>query len=168
MKKHKIFLLLIIISFLIFLTLIFIPKNSIINISSSIGENDRYSEKEYYGYLIIPSIDMNLGFYDYESPLNDVEYNIELIKTPIEDTYLLAGHSGTGAKALFNDLHNLTIGADVYLKIDDIQTHYVISDIYRVEKIGSIKLKNIPGMLYLTTCDQIIKGYQLVIEGSKV
>lgn len=45
MKKHKIFLLLIIISFLFFLTLIFIPKSSIINISSSIGENDRYSEK---------------------------------------------------------------------------------------------------------------------------
>ena len=144
-------------------------KEKSVSISSSNGTiYDKYNTNEYIGYLIIPNIDMNLGFYDYESPLNDVEYNIELIKTPIEDTYLLAGHSGTGAKALFNDLHNLTIGANVYLKIDDIQIHYVISDIYRVEKIGSIKLKNIPGMLYLTTCDQIIKGYQLVIEGSKV
>ena len=62
MKKHKIFLLLIIISFLIFLTLIFIPKNSIINISSSIGENDRYSEKEYYGkaLLMMSNITSNL------------------------------------------------------------------------------------------------------------
>lgn len=167
-RKTKLTLIIIFILIIIPLSLSTFSKNSVFNITSTIGENDRYSEKEYYGYLSIPSIDMNLGFYDYESPLNNVEYNIELIKIPVENSYLLAGHSGNGAKALFNGLHKLVVGDDIYLKINDNKTHYIITDIYRVEKVGSIKIKNISGMIYLTTCDQVIKGYQLVIEGVKV
>ena len=48
-----------------------------------------YQKEEYYGYLIIPSININLGFYNYDNPLNDVSKNIELIKIPVKNSYLL-------------------------------------------------------------------------------
>ena len=143
-------------------------NNSSSEIKNSPLEIDNYSKEEYYGYLKIPSINMNLGFYNYDSPLNNVEYNIELIEIPIEGSYLIAGHSGVGAKAYFNDLAKLNVGDIIYLEIDSMNYTYAVDDIYRVEKTGSINIKNKSDILYLTTCDQVIDGYQLIIEGIKV
>ena len=143
-------------------------NNSSSEIKNSLLEIDNYSKEEFYGYLKIPSINMNLGFYNYDSSLNNVEYNIELIEIPIQGSYLIAGHSGGGAQAFFNDLHNLQTGDDIYLDIENNTYHYIVDNIYRVKKTGSINISNATNMLYLTTCDQIVSGYQLVIEGIKV
>lgn len=161
----------ILITLIIFIA-IFVSFKELNNSSSEIKKSpleiDNYSKEEFYGYLKIPSINMNLGFYNYDSPLNNVEYNIELIEIPIEGSYLIAGHSGVGAKAFFNDLHNLQTGDDIYLDIENNTYHYIVDNIYRVKKTGSINISNAANMLYLTTCDQIVSGYQLVIEGIKV
>lgn len=117
----------------------------------------------YIGYLVIPSIDMKLGFYDYDSPLNDVSKNIELIDTGIANTYLIAAHSGTGPLAYFNDLKDVLISDDVYLEYKSNILHYQVIDIKRVKKVGSINIPNEENELILTTCDQIVKGYQLII-----
>lgn len=109
---------------------------------------------------------MDLGFYDYDNPLNDVEYNIEFIDTHVTDTYLIAAHSGVGKKAYFNDLANLNIGDDIYLELYDNKLHYKVIDITRSIKNGSINISDSSGFLYLTTCDQTIKGYQLTIVAS--
>ena len=111
---------------------------------------------------------MNLGFYNYDNPLNDVESNIELIKIPVENSYLIAAHSGTGKKAYFNDLRLLDIGDDIYLDILREEKHYQVTNIYRTIKDGDISISNKSNMIYLTTCDQIFEGYQLVIEGTLV
>lgn len=162
LKKSIIFLgiILIIICIVVF-------KKDTININSGTSINyDNYSQNEYIGYLNIPKIAMNLGFYDYDSPLNDVEYNIEFINTNIKDTYLIAAHSGVGKKAYFNDLANLNIGDDIYLELYDNKLHYKVIDITRSIKNGSINISDSSGFLYLTTCDQTIKGYQLTIVAS--
>ena len=105
---------------------------------------------------------------NYDNPLNDVESNIELIKIPVENSYLIAAHSGTGKKAYFNDLRLLDIGDDIYLDILREEKHYQVTNIYRTIKDGDISISNKSNMIYLTTCDQIFEGYQLVIEGTLV
>ena len=85
--------------------LLIIPKNNKrVDINSTTGINDRYNTQEYYGYLKIPSVNLDLGFYNYNHPLNDVAYNIELIEIPVADSYLIAAHSGVGQIAYFNEL----------------------------------------------------------------
>ena len=164
MLKKIIFVLVVIILFIV----IFKKEEKIVEIDSSIPVNDRYTKEEYYGYLRIPSIDMNLGFFNYDNPLNDVDLNIELIKIPVENSYLIAAHSGIGEKAYFNDLRYLEIDDDIYLEILGEKKHYQISNIYRTIKDGDISISDKSNMIYLTTCDQIVKGYQLVIEGTLV
>lgn len=142
-------------------------KEKSVSISSSNGTiYDKYNTNEYIGYLKIPKIDMNLGFYDYDNPLNDVEYNIEFIDTHVTDTYLIAAHSGVGQKAYFNDLANLNIDDDIYLELYDKNMQYKVIDITSTIKNGEVYINNSPGFLYLTTCDQTIKGYQLTIIAS--
>ena len=99
---------------------------------------------------------------------NNVNNNIEIIKTNIEDTYLLAGHSGTGKVSFFNNLRYLEIGDIVILSIGDINREYIIVDIIKNKKDGKLKMENKEGYLYLTTCDQVNKGYQLTIKCKKV
>ncbi len=164
MLKKFIIILVVIILFIV----IFKNNNEVIEINNNTSINDRYTKEEYYGYLKIPSIDMNLGFYNYDNPLNDVESNIELIKIPVENSYLIAAHSGTGKKAYFNDLRLLDIGDDIYLDILREEKHYQVTNIYRTIKDGDISISNKSNMIYLTTCDQIFEGYQLVIEGTLV
>ena len=123
---------------------------------------------DYYGYLNIPSINMYLGFYEYDNPLNNVDKNIELIDTKINNTYLLAGHSGIGKNTYFNDLQYLKVNDDVYLEFINNTIHFQITNIYREIKKGKINIKKEEGQIILTTCDQIYKGYQLIIEGIKV
>ena len=143
-------------------------ENIISQVSNISNEYNTYNENEYLGYLQIPIINMNLGFYNYDSPINDVEYNIELINTNIANTYLIAAHSGIGKKAYFNDLSKLKLNDDIYLKFKDKTNHYKIIDIRSVIKTGEIEISNEKNLLYLATCDQIIDGYQLIITAKIV
>ena len=46
--------------------------------------------------------------------------------------------------------------------------NFQVTNIYRTIKDGNISISKNSDMIYLTTCDQIVKGYQLVIEGMLV
>ena len=163
-KKSIIFLTIFLI--VIICLVAFNDENYVSISSSNTAQYDKYNKNEYIGYLIIPNIDMNLGFYDYDNPLNDVEKNIEFINTNVADTYLIAAHSGIGKKAYFNDLAKLKINDDIYLELYNKKMHYKVIDITRTLKNGEIYINNQKGFLYLTTCDQTIKGYQLTIIAS--
>lgn len=136
-----------------------------ISVSLNTKESDFYT---YLGYLVIPKINMKLGFYDYESKLNDVNKNIELINTGISNTYLIAAHSGTGTLAYFNDLRYLEINDEIYLKFKNKTNKYKIKNISRKIKDGKIKISKEENQIILVTCDQIVKGYNLIIEGKLI
>ena len=75
---------------------------------------------EYIGYLIIPKINLTKGFLDVRSTENDVEKNILVVKgSNYPDTdrgnLILAGHSGTGWKAFFNELYQLQVGDTAFV-----------------------------------------------------
>lgn len=131
-----------------------------------IENNGSFNKSNYYGFLIIPSLNMTYGFYDTQSKLNDVNKNVALIDSNIENTYILAAHSGSGNLAYFNDLKYLRKKDKIYLKFENKTLEYEVVNIRSNIKNGKIRIKNKENQLILTTCDQIKKGNQLIIEAN--
>lgn len=131
-----------------------------------IENNGSFNKSNYYGFLIIPSLNMTYGFYDIQSKLNDVNKNVALIDSNIENTYILAAHSGMGNLAYFNDLKYLRKKDKIYLKFENKTLEYEVVNIRSNIKNGKIRIKNKENQLILTTCDQIKKGNQLIIEAN--
>lgn len=123
---------------------------------------------KYYGYLVIPKVNMKLGFYNVDNEKNNVGENVTLIDTGINNTYLLAAHSGSGPFAYFNDLRYLSVGDKITLIIDGNIMNYEVVNIRNEIKNGKINIKNEKNQVILTTCNQVKKGYQLIIEGSLI
>jgi len=100
---------------------------------------------DYIGYLNIPKINLTKGFLDYRSTENDVEKNILVVNgSNYPDTkkgnLILAGHSGTGWKAFFNDLYKLTQGDVAYVTYKGKKYTYQIVNIYKQPKTGTIAI----------------------------
>ena len=114
-------------------------------------------KNNYYGYLIIPSLNITYGFYDIHNEFNNVDKNVTLINSNIENTYVLAAHSGMGNLAYFNDLKYLRKKDKIYLKFENKTLEYEVVNIRSNIKNGKIRIKNKENQLILTTCDQIKK-----------
>jgi len=83
-----------------------------------------------------PFINLTKGFLDYRSTENDVEKNILVVEgSSYPDTkkgnLIIAGHSGTGWKAFFNDLYKLTQGDVAYITYKGKKYTYQIVNIYK-------------------------------------
>ncbi len=103
-------------------------------------------ENHYIGYLEIPKINFNRGFYRIENPANNVEQNIQVIEgstMPDVDkgNLIIAGHSGTGWKAFFNDLYQLVEGDQAIVTYQNKRYTYQITNIYKEKKTGTIAIK---------------------------
>ena len=100
---------------------------------------------DYIGYLTIPKINLTKGFLDYRSTENDVEKNILVVEgSNYPDTdkgnFILAGHSGTGWKAFFNDLYQLQINDVAYINYKNKKYTYSIVNIYTQPKTGKVAI----------------------------
>lgn len=100
---------------------------------------------EYIGYLTIPKINLTKGFLDYRSTENDVEKNILVVAgssypTVDKGNLILAGHSGSGWKAFFDDLYKLNTGDIAVVTYKDKKYTYQITNIYKQPKIGKIAI----------------------------
>ncbi len=107
-------------------------------------EPDVYTD-EYIGYLTIPKIKLNKGFVDRRSKENSVEKNIYIVdgsNYPDVDkgNFIIAGHSGTGWKAFFNDLYKLNKNDVAYVTYKGYKYTYKITNIYKQQKIGKIAI----------------------------
>lgn len=114
-------------------------------------------QDEYIAILEIPSINLRKGIFAKESSLNIVN-NIKVLK---ESTFpdinggnlILAGHSGSGIYAHFNNLHKLKIKDLINLYYKNIKYQFEIIDIYEIEKTGKALIKdNYNTNLTLITC----------------
>ena len=119
------------------------------------NENNQTEEKkeglsgeitnDYIGYLNIPKINLTKGFLDNRSSENDVEKNILVVEGsnyPDVDkgNFILAGHSGTGWKAFFNDLYKLSAGDTAKITYKDKTYTYQITNIYKQPKKGKLAI----------------------------
>ena len=100
---------------------------------------------DYIGYLNIPKINLIKGFLDKTSNENDVEKNILVVEGSSypdidKGNLILAGHSGTGWKAFFNDLYKLNKGDVAYVTYKNKKYTYKIVNIYTQPKIGTIAI----------------------------
>ena len=119
------------------------------------NENNQTEEKkeglsgeitnDYIWYLNIPKINLTKGFLDNRSSENDVEKNILVVEGsnyPDVDkgNFILAGHSGTGWKAFFNDLYKLSAGDTAKITYKDKTYTYQITNIYKQPKTGKLAI----------------------------
>lgn len=99
----------------------------------------------YIAVLKIPKINLERGFYDKNSSLNNVDYNI-LFHTasnyPNEEkgNVILASHSGSSSISYFKKLYLLEKGDIAYLTYKGTTYTYEIVNIYNEEKTGSINI----------------------------
>lgn len=155
---------LIILVIIFFQVLYFLQSSNTFYLSTS--SPPMYDELDVIGYLEIPKINMKLPFYAMDDSRNDVNQNIEVLASSKEGRLVIAGHSGVGKVSFFNDLKDLNLGDVVYIFYGEEQYIYHVQDIYREIKNGYIHINEAKNeeILILTTCDQINKGYQLIIK----
>ncbi len=123
----------------------------------------------YVGYLEIPKINLKRGFAAFGSPYNNVDKNVTILPTSVYPdvelgNFILAGHSGQGSLAFFNDLYKLKHGDQAIVYYKNVKYTYEIVDIYQQDKTGVISIyrdynKN---TLTLVTCTNNTKDKQTV------
>ncbi len=99
----------------------------------------------YIGYLEIPKINLKKGFLDINDKDNDVEKNIYVSPNSSypdveKGNLIIAGHSGTGWKAFFNDLYKLNKDDLIYVTYKNKKYTYKIDNIYKQNKSGKISI----------------------------
>lgn len=100
---------------------------------------------DYIGYLNIPKINLTKGFLDIRSKENDVDKNLFVVEgssyPDVErGNFIIAGHSGTGWNAFFNDLYKLNKDDIATVTYKNKIYSYKIVNIYTQPKIGTIAI----------------------------
>lgn len=114
-------------------------------IQTQTEQTSQQTDNSYIGYLNIPKINLTKGFVDMNSADNTVEKNIMIVEGsdyPDKDkgNFIIAGHSGTGWKAFFNDLRKLTEGDTAKVTYKGTIYTYQIVNIYTQPKTGKLAI----------------------------
>ena len=115
------------------------------NINTGDSEIPNVSDNQYIGYLEIPKINFNKGFYKKESSLNHVDKNLLLVKEAdypnvSQGNLIIAGHSGNAWNSFFNDLYKLSVGDEAKVKFNNKTYTYKFVNIYKAAKTGTISI----------------------------
>ena len=124
-----------------------------------VKEEKKEEKINYIAILKIPRIKLVRGLVDRNSYLNNVKYNVEILKdsaSPEEQNgnVILAAHSGNARISYFRNLDKLVLGDDISLEYKSKTYKYKIVDIYLIEKTGKAEIvrnKN-KNTLTLITC----------------
>ena len=151
----------------------FYIKEEVINkdIKEEKVEQTKSSNYDYIAVLRIPKINLKKGLVRKNSKYNNIEYNVtihELSSRPdeINGNVILMAHSGTAYISYFNNLKYLNINDHIYLDYNNKTYNYKITNIYDVEKTGSLNIKrnNNKSTITLITCRDN-SNKQIVIIG---
>ena len=107
--------------------------------------NNDYTYEEYLGIIDIPKIDLYKGFYNKNSNLNNVKFNLYVLpESNYPDTdkgnLIIAGHSGNYNNSYFANLYKLVIGDDITIHYNNTDYIYEITNIYNEEKTGKVRI----------------------------
>lgn len=139
-------------------------------------KKNQTTQKNYYiGRLEIPKIGLDRGFVSKKSKDNNVDKNITIIKESQfpnvkGGNFIIAGHSGTGPLAFFNDLYKLKKGDRVYVHYKNKKYAYKIVNIYTQKKTGTIKIYRDKKKTTLTliTCTNNNKNTQTIYIAEQI
>ena len=120
---------------------------------------DAKGRYDYIGYLSVPDVNINRGFVSLTNPYNHVDYNIMLIEgtdmpDKVNGNLIIAGHNGHSSFSYFNELHNLSLGAEAIVDYNGKKYTYKLVDVYNVPKVGTVNIKRNMDVSVLTliTC----------------
>jgi LPXTG-site transpeptidase (sortase) family protein len=123
----------------------------------------------YIGYLTVPDVNVKRGFTNFDSPYNQLKYNIMLIEgSTMPDVkngnLILAGHNGHSSYSFFKDLYKLDMGAYAYINYNGKIYSYKLKNRYDVPKVGTISITRNPDVSTLTliTCHHTDNDKQVV------
>lgn len=134
---------------------------------------ERTKDSEIIGTLTIPKINIKEKLYQKDSSHNNIEEHVTILKEskmPNEQDSIifLAAHSGSGSKAYFNHLNQLTINDLIILTYNNQPITYIVKNIWEETKTGYIHVNKEPKpQLILTTCSPTNKNKQLIINSIK-
>lgn len=108
-------------------------------------DNNNYIYEEYLGVLDIPKINFYKGFYSKTSSLNNVQFNLFVLKESdypdvVNGNLIIAGHSGNYNNSYFNDLYKLSIDDTVTVHYQGKDYIYKITKIYNEKKTGIVRI----------------------------
>ncbi len=108
-------------------------------------EDNNYTYEEYLGVLDIPKINFYRGFYSKTSSLNNVQFNLFVLKESdypdvVNGNLIIAGHSGNYNNSYFNDLYKLGIDDTVTVHYQGKDYTYKITKIYNEKKTGTVRI----------------------------
>lgn len=141
-------------------------------ITEKADKNAIYDPDQYVGYLEIPKINFNKGFYPKESKYNDVDKNLLLVKEASypnveKGNLIIAGHSGDAWYSFFNDLYKLSVGDKAIVKFQGKTYTYKFVNIYNAPKVGTISIyrNSKKTTLTLVTCTNFDNKTQTIYIG---
>lgn len=133
-------------------------------------EVKEHKKIEYIAVLKIPKINLERGLVDPNSYLNNVDYNIQILKNSAGPdqrfgNVMLAAHSGNARISYFRNLDKLDINDNVSISYKGKIYSYKVVNIYDIEKNGKaqiIRNKNV-STLTLVTCRHNTNKQMIVI-----
>ena len=138
----------------------------------NVNKNIKYDPNQYVGYLVIPKINLNKGFFPKESPYNDVDKNLLLVNEASypnveKGNLIIAGHSGTAWNSFFNDLYKLKVGDTAKVNFQGKTYTYKFVNIYKASKTGTIAIyrNSKKTTLTLVTCTNDDRTTQTIYIG---
>lgn len=107
--------------------------------------NPAYNTGEYLGILDIPKINLNRGFYDKNSEVNNVSHNVTFLEPsnyPDEKNgnVILVAHSGSSYLGYFKHLYQLVLGDMAYITYKGHRYEYKLVNIYNETKDGDVTI----------------------------
>ncbi len=132
--------------------------------------NVKETDYNYIAILEIPSILLKRGLVDKNSPYNNIDQNIQILKesnmpSRENSVLILAAHSGYGSVSFFKKLENVNISDIVNIFYNNEKYIYEVVSIYEENKDGKINIRNEENssILVLTTCSTKSRDKQLVV-----
>lgn len=131
-------------------------------------KKEQYYE-EYIGVLEISKINFYKGFYNKNSGLNNVDYNLYVLPESsypdvVNGNLMIAGHSGNYNNSYFANLYKLNVGDTAKVTYKGKKYTYKITDIYYEKKTGTVRIlrdKN-KTTLTLITCTKDDESHQTI------
>lgn len=127
--------------------------------SDTENNNQEINYESYAGILEIPKIGFYKGFYNKDSSLNNVKYNIKILDVSnYPDEYkgnvIIIGHSGNYSNSYFANLYKLVVGDTASIYYNNHKYNYKIDNIYTDEKDGTVTIyrDETKNTLTLITC----------------
>lgn len=128
------------------------------------------NDENYLLILEIPKISLKRGVYSFDSKLNTIEKNVQIMKESILPNVecgnlVLEAHNGTASLSYFKELYKLKNGDIANIYFNGTKYTYMVSDIYDVSKDGIVEVYRDENKTTLTliTCKRNTNDRQLVI-----